>query len=48
MYGKFSSASDEDKKIMLHKRAKEHNKKTKEQYRTIDKEFHGVCNPKHY
>lgn len=48
MYGKFASASDEDKKIMLRKRTKQHNKKTEEQYRTIDREFKGVCNTKHY
>jgi hypothetical protein len=48
LYGKFSSASEEDKKIMLRKRAEAHNKKTEEQYRTIDKEYRGRVNEKHY
>jgi hypothetical protein len=47
-YGKFSSASDEKKKSILRKRAKEHNKKTEEQYHTIDREFRGKVNEKHY
>jgi DNA-directed RNA polymerase subunit RPC12/RpoP len=48
LYGKFSSASDEEKKNILRKRAKEHDKKTEEQYRTIDKEYKGRVNEKHY
>lgn len=48
IYSTFASASDEDKKKILHKRAKQHMKKTEEQYRTIDREFKGVTNPKHY
>jgi hypothetical protein len=48
LYGRFSSASDEEKKRILKKRAKEHNKKTEEQYHTIDKEFRGKVNEKHY
>jgi hypothetical protein len=48
LYGKFSSATDEEKKRMLKQRADAHMKKTEEQYRTIDKEFHGRVNEKHY
>ena len=48
MYATFASASDEDKKKILRKRANKMKKKTEEQYRTIDREFRGVTNPKHY
>lgn len=48
MYGKFSSASDEEKKRILRNRADKHKKKTKDQYKTIDREFHGRVNTKHY
>lgn len=48
LYGKFSSASLEEKKRILGTRAKTNNKKTEDQYRTIDREFRGITNPKHY
>lgn len=48
LYSSYSSASPEKKKEILQKRANDHKKKTSEQYKTIDREFRGVCNPKHY
>ena len=47
-YGKFASAGEDEKKRMLRNRATAHNKRTEEQYRTIDKEFKGTTNTKHY
>lgn len=47
-FGKFSSAGQDEKKRMLRNRATAHKKKTEEQYKTIDREFKGITNPKHY
>lgn len=47
-YGTFSSASMEEKKNMLKKRADEHKKKTKEQYDEINRNFRGKAEEKYY
>jgi hypothetical protein len=43
LYGKFSSASDEDKKIMLRKRAKQAMHKDTDQRHEIETKFRGRC-----
>ena len=43
LYGKFSSASDEDKKIMLRKRAKQAMRKDADQRHEIETKFRGRC-----
>jgi hypothetical protein len=48
LYGRFSSASDEDKKVMLRKRAKQHMKKDAEQRHEIETKFRGRVNTSHY
>ena len=48
LYSSYSAMSPEQKREVLRKRADDHKKKTEEQYKILDREFRGVCNPKHY
>jgi RNase P subunit RPR2 len=46
--GEYSSASWEDKQMMLRKRADQAKRKYEEQHRVIEQEFDGRANPAHY
>ena len=48
LYGKFSSASDEDKRTMLRKRAKQAMRKDADQRHEIETKFRGQCNENMY
>ena len=48
LYGKFSSASDEDKRTMLRKRAKQAMRRDAEQRHEIETKFRGRCDEKMY
>lgn len=47
-YGKFSSASDEEKKIMLRKRAKQAMRRDADQRHEIETKFRGRCDEIQY
>ena len=48
LYGKFASASDEDKKSMLRKRAKQAMRRDADQRHEIDTKFRGRCEENMY